>query len=68
MDIYIGDVRLFVGSCTYNFKMNDWVYLADKTKSGAEIMLIPDYIPPKKTKLLKISLDILWILVRLYVS
>ena len=47
---------------------NDWIYLADKTKKGAEIMLIPDYVPPKKTKLMKLSLDVIWILIRLYLG
>ena len=49
-------------------KMNDWVYLADKTKQGAELMLIPEHAPnlKRRRKLTKLSLDILFVLLRLY--
>ena len=48
--------------------MNDWVYLADKTKQDAELMLIPEHAPnlKRRSKLTKLSLDILFVLLRLY--
>ena len=47
----------------------DWVYLAQKTHEGAELMLIPAEnlsTKPRKTKYLKLSLEVLVVLFRLY--
>ena len=47
--------------------MTDWIYLAKKTHKGAEMMLIPDTKQNKhKTKYMKLTLEVLVVLFRLY--
>jgi hypothetical protein len=50
--------------------MDEWVLLTQQlTKDGVERMIIPKrkHIPQTKTnKIMKISIDILWILAKLY--